>query len=239
MEIFKPINVFRGRDASGSDNVLSDPLNTGLDTPATLPTLMIVAALAHPLHQNGARMVAASLCTHSQLEDGMKHITYFVKEYYEKEERNDAAISSGGDKVNKYDVPTNPDRTCRDSPAIKAEKEINQFFANNNYRFLPKMKALRTLGAVDEKGQPKVPVYELGPVLQRGDDFYVCGDTRLNHADYVDEKGYFDICQFYEATKFLYPGMANTFLGKLVILIFFSSTKQQSFLSRLRKYFSR
>ena len=76
------------------------------------------------------------------------------------------------------------------------------------------MKALQTLGGVDERGQPKEPVYELGLVLEKGDDFYVCGNTRLNHADYMDRKGYFDMCQFYEDTKFLYPGLANTFLGK-------------------------
>ena len=70
-------------------------------------------------------------------------------------------MSSGGDNDNKYDVPTNPDRTCRESPRARAENEINIFFANNNHRFLPKMKALRTLGAVDECGQTKVPVYEL------------------------------------------------------------------------------
>ena len=150
----------------------------------------------------------------------MYHLTRFVKEYYEKEYfENQSTIhvdmSSGGDKFNKYDVLTNPDRTCRETPTARAEKEINHFFANNNHRFLPKMKAQRTLGAVDECGQPKKPVYELGPVLEKGDDFYVCGSTRLNHADYMDGKGYFDICQFYEDTKFLYPGLANTFLGKL------------------------
>ena len=101
-------------------------------------------------------------------------------------------------KDNKYDVPTNPDRMCRDSPRVKADKEISHFFANNNARFLPKMKAHRTLGVVDENGQPKEPMYELGPVLERRDGFYVCGDTRLNHADYIDQKGYFDILQFYE-----------------------------------------
>ena len=55
----------------------------------------------------------------------------------------------------------------------------------------------------------------VGPVLKKGDHFYVCGSTILNHADYMDRKGSFDICQFYENTKFLYPGLANTFLGKL------------------------
>ena len=62
MGIFKPINVVRGRDASGSDNVLSDPLNTGLDTPATLPTLMIVAALAHPLYVEICRIIIDVAC---------------------------------------------------------------------------------------------------------------------------------------------------------------------------------
>lgn len=31
----------------------------------------------------------------------------------------------------------------------------------------------------------------------------------------MDRKGYFDLCQFYEDTKFLYPGLAYTFLGKI------------------------
>ena len=64
---------------------------------------------------------------------------------------------------------------------------------------------------VDGRGQPKEPVYELGLVLEKGDDFYVRGDTRLNHANYMDRKGYFDLCQFYEDTKFLYPDLAYTF----------------------------
>ena len=221
MGIFKPINTIRGRDASGSDNVLTDSLSAGLEAPASLPTLMIVGALLNPLHQNGARMVAATLCTQSQLEDGMRRLTEFVKEFYEKDERNDVDLNfelnsdGGGGKGNKYDVPTNPDRTFRDSPRVKAEKEIRQFFANNNARFLPKMKAHRMLGVVDERSQPKEPVYELGPVLERGDDFYVCGNTRLNHADYIDQKGHFHILQFYEGTKHLYPGLAYLCLGKL------------------------
>ena len=87
----------------------------------------------------------------------MNHLTNFVKEYYEQETIH-VDMSSGGGCVNKYDVPTNPDRTCRESPAARAEKETNQLFANNNYLFLPKMKAHRTLGTVHERGQPRQPV---------------------------------------------------------------------------------
>ena len=57
---------------------------------------MIVGALLNPLHQNGARMVAATLCTQSQLEDGMRRLTNFVKEFYEKGEGNDVDLNSGG-----------------------------------------------------------------------------------------------------------------------------------------------
>lgn len=85
MGIFKPINTVCGRDASRSDNVLTKSLSAGLDAPASLPTLMIVGALfLNPLHQNSARMVTVSLCTQSRLEDGMRRLTEFVKEFYEK-----------------------------------------------------------------------------------------------------------------------------------------------------------
>ena len=99
--IFKPVNTIRGRGASGSNNVLTDSLNAGLEEAATLPTLMIVGALYHPLLQNETRMVAATLCTHHQLEDGMNHLTTFVKEYYKKEETIHVDMSSSGGCVNK------------------------------------------------------------------------------------------------------------------------------------------
>ena len=76
---------------------------------------------------------------------------------------------------------------------MKATKEINTFVANNNLRYLPKMEGKRTLGVLDERGQPKEPEYELGPVIERGEDFH----QNLNHADFVWECGYFDICQFF------------------------------------------
>ena len=79
MGIIVPVNTNRGRDASGSDNVLTDKLSTGLDVPEKLPTLMIVEALCNPLLQNGARLVAATLCTHAQLTDGMDHLHAYVK----------------------------------------------------------------------------------------------------------------------------------------------------------------
>ena len=117
MGIFVPVNTIRGRDASGSDNKLTDNLSTGLDVPEKLPTLMIVGALCNPLLQNGARMVAATLCTDAQLADGMDHLHAYVKEYYEQLDDDIVPVVAVGTegKMNKYDVPTNPDRTSRES----------------------------------------------------------------------------------------------------------------------------
>ena len=164
------MSVIRGRDSSNSDHVLEDNIMTGLQEATTLSTLMIVGALLNPLFQNGARMVAAGLCTQAQLEDGMKHLHSYVKEYYKRQEVDSVKVAPAGKPVliNKYDVPTNPDRTLRDSPSMKATKEINAFVANNNLRYLPKMEGKRTLGVLDERGQPKEPEYELGPVIGRG-----------------------------------------------------------------------
>ena len=81
MGVFRPVSVIRGRDASNSDHVLEDNIMTGLQEATTLSTLMIVGALLNPLFQNGARMVAAGLCTQAQLEDGMIHLHSYVKEY--------------------------------------------------------------------------------------------------------------------------------------------------------------
>ena len=52
MGISVPVNTVRGRDASGSDNVLTDNLSTGLDVQEKLPMLMIVGDLCNPLLKN-------------------------------------------------------------------------------------------------------------------------------------------------------------------------------------------
>jgi hypothetical protein len=56
------------------------------------------------------------------------------------------------------------------------------------------MKCVQTLGVFDNRGQPNNPKYELGPVIERGDNFYARGAHKLNHTDFVWPCGYFDIC---------------------------------------------
>ena len=70
---------------------------------------------------------------------------------------------------------------------------------------------------MDDQGQPKEPVYQLGPVVRRGANFYdkILDNGEklvLNHADFISSDGVFDICSFFDACKSLYPGIANVFL---------------------------
>ena len=51
------------------------------------------------------------------------------------------------------------------------------------------MKDTRIVGAVDEEGNPKQPVYALGKVINRGEDL----PNGLNHADYIIGEGHYDI----------------------------------------------
>lgn len=73
------------------------------------------------------------------------------------------------------------------------------------------MEVCQTLGVVDVQGQPREPVHKLGPAIEKGDKFYICDTKRLNHADFNDAKVYFDVCQFFEATFFLYPGLISEY----------------------------
>ena len=75
------------------------------------------------------------------------------------------------------------------------------------------------LGAVDERGQSKEPVYVLGPVLEKGGDFYVCDDTRLIHANYkYGLKGifwYLSVLLMKKQSLCTQAYVANILLGKL------------------------
>ena len=125
----------------------------------------------------------------------MAHLHAYVKEYYKQLELDSIPIIAVGTegKTNKYDVPTNPDQMCCNSPAMKATNEINQIFAINNFCFLSKIRGVQTMIMADVHGQPKEPKYEFDLVIERGDDFYVCDFNKLNHTNFICKCGYFDI----------------------------------------------
>ena len=88
-------------------------------------------------------------------------------------------------------------------PETKATKKISHVFATKYLPFLPKMKGAQLLDVVDDRGQPKEAKYEFSLVIERGNNLYACRDHMLIHTDFIRLCAYFDICQFYKATKFL------------------------------------
>ena len=51
------------------------------------------------------------------------------------------------------------------------------------------MEPLRVLGAIDSEDQPRIQTYALGKVISRGKNL----EIGLNLADYVDNRGRYDI----------------------------------------------
>ena len=94
----------------------------------------------------------------------------------------------------------------------KAMDELDQYLQWNKSRFLPKMKALKTLGTYDEDGHVlEEPVYSFGPVIERGLNL----PSGKNHADYIDSKGYYDIIKYNLDHEEYFPAMGVTVVGKL------------------------
>ncbi|KAL7474012.1 hypothetical protein ACHAW6_000012 [Cyclotella cf. meneghiniana] len=74
------------------------------------------------------------------------------------------------------------------SPQQQANKELFQKYKDVAY--LPEMKPIKILGAIDDVGDPRGPVYEIGPVIKPGKNI---NNRSRNHADYVNENGGYDI----------------------------------------------
>ena len=94
----------------------------------------------------------------------------------------------------------------------KARDELDQYIQWNKSRFLPKMKALKTLGTYDEDGHVlEEPVYSFEPVIERGLDLL----SGKNHADYIGIKGYYDIIEYNLDHQNYFPAMGVMVVGKL------------------------
>ena len=73
------------------------------------------------------------------------------------------------------------------------------------------MKPKIILGAIDQIGNPRTPIIALGPITKRGKDF----PPDMNHADYVDKKGSYDIVKFQLGHKEIFPAVFNVVVGQL------------------------
>ena len=76
-----------------------------------------------------------------------------------------------------------------DTPLQLAKKEWKKWQKWCHPAFLPEMESTRVMNAVDTEAQPKKPTYALGKVVKRKSNMA----NRLNHADYVDGDGFYDL----------------------------------------------
>ena len=78
-----------------------------------------------------------------------------------------------------------------ETPMQKAKKEWRKWEQWCHPAYLPEMKPTRVLSAADNEDQPNAPVYALGKVTKRGTNL----DNGLNHADYVNNDGLYNLLQ--------------------------------------------
>jgi hypothetical protein len=207
----KIVNTPSKEEENTMDTDINDKGWVGLECVAELPQMKICGALMNPLLQNVHRMIVANMCTEEQANNGQKALLKMFKEYYEStmdvEDMCDVKMS--GD--NAYDVDISYKKQSVKTALEKAEAEIALFMYNNNQMFQPKMKPYKTLGLTEGDFQPVKPVYEIGPVISRGKNF----EKKINHADYVDNAGDYDICRMLTDCKHIYPAGEAVFNGKL------------------------
>ena len=86
-------------------------------------------------------------------------------------------------------IVCNRDLQGEESPTEKAKKELKKYntFKHSISIYLPKMEPKKVLGAIDNNGHPKAPVYGLGPVVSGGRGKNLL--SKRNHVDYVKGNG--------------------------------------------------
>ena len=76
------------------------------------------------------------------------------------------------------------------------------------------MKCVKSLGAYDEDGNLRdKPVLAIGPVMEKGE-----GDdlpNGLNHANYIDKKGYYAIDRFFSDCEGVFKALSKVVIGVL------------------------
>ena len=115
-------------------------------------------------------------------------------------------------KTNKYSKLQAGPVDTSSSPQQQAKDEFALYQRYNDVAYLPEMKALKVLGSIDDVGDPKEPVYEIGPVKSRGKNL---DKRQKNHADYMDEKGGYDIVSYLNDFSDRFPALSHVGIGQL------------------------
>ena len=197
--------------SSDVDNDLSFPIDAGLIPTSALSDMKVIGLFANPLFQNSERMIDAGMLTAEQMAAGEVEFVDRLERFHERQIDGNNCVSSGSDdeKLNKWDGKLRQDNG-EDSPADKAAKELSMWKNWCKMKYLPLMKPLRVLGAIDDDDQPKEPVYSFGPVVSRGKNL----PSKKNHADYVSSSGYYDFVKMLEYHKSYFPAIHSVLVGQ-------------------------
>ena len=166
MGFAKRLKTVSGVKSVDLDGVISASLMAGLEVSSTLGDYKILGAIINPLLQCEERMIDAGIGTQEQFDNGKDHLLEQMTRFYErKNETVDIQDVNGSPvRTNKYSKLQSGCVDSSSSPQQQAKDEFALFQQYNDIAYLPEMKPVKVLGSIDDAGDPKEPVYEIGPV---------------------------------------------------------------------------
>ena len=206
-------NTVSGAKSVDLDAIVDSNLMAGFENAPQLGEYKILGAMINPLMQNQAQMIDTGLCTQEQFDHGKEELLSRMTRYYEsKSPAADACNKSDSPvKTNKYSM-LQSESIDYTSPQQQAIAEFERFQKYNDIAYLPDMEPVKILGWIDENGDPKEPVYKIGPVVRPGKNLDHRG---RNHADYVDKSGGYDIVHYLIDFEDRFPALTHVGIGQL------------------------
>jgi hypothetical protein len=179
----------------------------GLEHSKKLNDMKIMGALIHPLYQSKKRMIDAGLCTEDQYRYGIEELMDRLSQHYARQTSAEAANTI--EPTHKYDKVRLDGRS---TPLKQAQEEYDLYTDYMVHAYLPVMKPSLVLGAYTEDGDLRdVPLYQIGAVVKRGKNL----PSKFNHANYVDDKGHYNLVQYLEDHRAIFPGIYEVGIGQL------------------------
>ena len=188
------------------DIMVKSHITAGLVNIDILNNHQMMGAIVNPLFQNDLAMIDAGLCTREQYDSGRIELIDRMAKLLQV---NLGTNLTAPKKTNKYTKKTSA--ADAEDPKTLAIKELNKYMQYMELDYLPKMKPLVVLGAIDEGGQPREPIYAFGPVIEKGENL----PGGRNLADYIDHKGHFAIVRYATDLKAKFPTLNKVIVGQV------------------------
>ena len=203
--LMKRANTLHGKSVDFDVKVMTS-ITAGLVDVELINNHQMMGVIVNPLFQNDLAMVDAGLCTQDQYDAGRIELIDRMAKLLQV---SVGTTMKAPKKTNKYSKQITALDT--EDPKTLAVKELNKYQRFMEFDYLPKMKPLIVLGAIDVGGQPKDPVYAFGPVIEKGEN--LPGGENL--ADYVDHKGHFDLVKYVTDHKMKFPTLWKVIVGQI------------------------